>query len=65
MTRRAVITGLGIVSPIGIGGEMPFDRLLAVDAVGRCDPVDPKPQSRIVDRRSVPADMVALPGFQR
>ena len=40
--KRVVVTGIGIVSPLGIGAKTHFDRLLAGDvAIGRIKAFDP------------------------
>jgi 3-oxoacyl-[acyl-carrier-protein] synthase II len=46
MTRRVVITGVGAVSPLGVGADALLDRWIAgecgiVDGEGRCDEFDP------------------------
>ncbi len=57
MTRRVVVTGLGAITPLGIGADTLFDRWSAgesgiADGVGRCpglDPADPSDGAQGID----------------
>ena len=60
MTRRVVITGVGAVTPLGVGADALLDRWIAAecgiaDGVGRCDAFEPsdhlsKKEARRADR---------------
>jgi 3-oxoacyl-[acyl-carrier-protein] synthase II len=56
MSRRVAITGLGAVTPLGVGAETLYERWSAgecgiVDGLGRCEDFDPGERLSVKERR--------------
>ena len=60
--RRVVVTGLGLVTPLGTGVQLSWSRLLRGDtAVARCSRVEPSRLSKLPCQIAAEVKCVAIP----